>query len=318
MRTKIFNALKVSALVAVLTVGIGYAYAWTSPTATPPGNNAAAPINVSSTPQVKNGSLTVYNSPSYSWGLDVVGGLIGQAPAGGSGVYGGAYNGGTGVVGYSAGAGSHGVDASGVAFGVFANASAGTAVYGNASGGPGGDFLGSPGVRGTSSGGTGVMGSGAYGVWGDGTASGVYGYSASGSAGVTGIALSGAGVYGSGNGSDFQGAGGEWSKNGTWNNASDRNLKENFVPVDNRSILAKIASLPMTQWNYKSDKKAVHIGPIAQDFYAIFDLGDNNTSISTIDPSGVALVGVKALNEKIDAQQKEIDELKAEIQALKK
>ena len=41
------------------TISIGVAYAWSGPTAAPPGNNVAAPINVGSTDQVKNGGLGV-------------------------------------------------------------------------------------------------------------------------------------------------------------------------------------------------------------------------------------------------------------------
>ena len=38
------------------------AFAWTGPTAAPPGNNAATPINVSSAAQTKAGNLTVSGS----------------------------------------------------------------------------------------------------------------------------------------------------------------------------------------------------------------------------------------------------------------
>ncbi len=88
---------------------------------------------------------------------------------------------------------------------------------------------------------------------------------------------------------------------GTWTNASDRNLKENFVELDINDILNKIMQLPITQWNYKSENINIpHIGPVAQDFHAIFGLGNSDTSISTIDPAGVALVGIKALYKKIE------------------
>jgi hypothetical protein len=83
---------------------------------------------------------------------------------------------------------------------------------------------------------------------------------------------------------------------GTWTNASDRNLKENFTELDSQDILKKIASLSITQWNYKTESASTtHIGPVAQDFYAAFHTGNSDTSISTIDPSGVALLGIKAL-----------------------
>jgi hypothetical protein len=39
------------------TISIGIAYAWSEPTAAPPNGNVAAPINVGSTDQVKNGGL---------------------------------------------------------------------------------------------------------------------------------------------------------------------------------------------------------------------------------------------------------------------
>jgi hypothetical protein len=39
---------------------------------------------------------------------------------------------------------------------------------------------------------------------------------------------------------------------------------------------------------------------VAQDFYALFGLGANDTSISTIDPAGVALVGIQGLNRKFE------------------
>ncbi len=89
---------------------------------------------------------------------------------------------------------------------------------------------------------------------------------------------------------------------GTWTNASDRNLKENFKDVDGQDILNKISELPITQWNYKSESATTtHIGPMAQDFFRIFNLGGSDTSISTIDPSGLALVGVQTLNSNLNA-----------------
>ncbi len=97
-------------------------------------------------------------------------------------------------------------------------------------------------------------------------------------------------------------SGGAYSDGSVWSNASDVNLKENFATVTPAEILQKIASLPISQWNYKADSATTtHIGPTAQDFYAAFGLGGEHasTSISTIDPSGVALLGIQALNQKI-------------------
>jgi hypothetical protein len=76
-------------------------------------------------------------------------------------------------------------------------------------------------------------------------------------------------------------------------------LKENFTQLDPQTILNKIQSLSITQWNYKTEPiGTTHIGPVAQDFYALFNVGgaSGETSISTVDPSGVALLGIQALN----------------------
>ncbi len=120
------------------------------------------------------------------------------------------------------------------------------------------------------------------------------------------------GVYSSGTSYDFLGSHGEYTSGSSWVNGSSRDLKTDFTPLDDQIVLSKIDALPVTKWVYKTDTNAWHIGPMAEDFYASFGLGDNNMSISTIDPSGVALVGIKALDEKIDAQQKEIDVLNAQ------
>ena len=91
---------------------------------------------------------------------------------------------------------------------------------------------------------------------------------------------------------------------GAWTNGSDRNSKENFVAVDSKDILNKIVALPMTQWNYKNEATTtMHIGPMAQDFYATFGLGGSDTSISTIDPAGIALVGIQGLSMNLSASE---------------
>ncbi|MDO9399602.1 MAG: tail fiber domain-containing protein, partial [bacterium] len=97
------------------------------------------------------------------------------------------------------------------------------------------------------------------------------------------------------------GSGAYVTTGGAWTNASDVNMKENFTAINNNDILNKIKQLSVTQWNYKNESSQIkHIGPTAQDFYGLFNLGGSNTSISTIDPAGVALVGIKALAGEFD------------------
>ncbi|MGC9943977.1 MAG: tail fiber domain-containing protein [Verrucomicrobiota bacterium] len=99
---------------------------------------------------------------------------------------------------------------------------------------------------------------------------------------------------------------------------SDRNAKENFTPVDNQAVLAKVVSLPVTEWNYKTDNKGVqHIGPMAQDFQAAFRLdGTDDKHISVVDEGGVALAAIQGLNQKLNDRDAEIQTLKQQNDSL--
>jgi hypothetical protein len=66
--------------------------------------------------------------------------------------------------------------------------------------------------------------------------------------------------------------------------------------------------LDITKWNYKNDKSTEHIGPTAQDFQETFGVGSDGKSISTIDPSGIALAAIKELYAQLKAKDKEMDE----------
>jgi len=108
----------------------------------------------------------------------------------------------------------------------------------------------------------------------------------------------------------------------TWKNACDRALKEDFSPVQPAEVLNKIAALPITEWNYKVDKGAKHLGPTAQDFYSAFDLGADDKHISTVDEGGVALAAIQGLNQKVESENQalraENAELKQRLEALEK
>ncbi len=107
---------------------------------------------------------------------------------------------------------------------------------------------------------------------------------------------------------------------GVWTNASDRNKKEHFKTVNTFDMLEKIAALPITRWNYKGLQEQ-HIGPVAQDFYRLFQVGADDKTISTIDPSGIALAGIQGLyykwqeaTQKVEEQQTKISALESQLQ----
>ncbi|WP_169336604.1 tail fiber domain-containing protein [Calidithermus timidus] len=197
------------------------------------------------------------------------------------------------------------------------------------------------GVRGISDTGSALYGDSGLGigVWGNSTTRGVVGTlggtSCAGTYAVGGCAASGVGVFGSSSGNDAvvgvstspdhaavagSNTGGGFAayfeagtavcsfKAGTtgWTCSSDRNLKENFEPVDATKVLEAVAKMPITTWNMKGSKTR-QMGPSAQDFYAAFRLGDGDKSINTTDAQGVALAAIQGLNTKLEAQNRALE-----------
>ncbi|HEX8492451.1 MAG TPA: tail fiber domain-containing protein [Pyrinomonadaceae bacterium] len=111
---------------------------------------------------------------------------------------------------------------------------------------------------------------------------------------------------------------------GSWSSLSDRNMKANFALVNPREILRGVLRLPISTWNYKSQNTNVrHIGPMAQDFFSTFKVGEGDRTIATIDPDGVALAAIQGLNEeikdrdaKIEGQQRQVDRLQQQLNQL--
>ncbi len=103
---------------------------------------------------------------------------------------------------------------------------------------------------------------------------------------------------------------------GAWSNLSDRTMKTDVASLDDAAILAKVAALPVSVWSYTSERGVRHVGPMAQDFYAAFRVGEDDRHITSIDEDGVALAAIKALRNRDAALEGEIAELRAELRAL--
>jgi hypothetical protein len=104
---------------------------------------------------------------------------------------------------------------------------------------------------------------------------------------------------------------------GSWSSASDRNLKAHFAAVNAEAILQALVAIPVDTWNYKSqDEHIHHIGPMAQDFYAAFGVGEDNRHISEIDAQGVAFAAIQGLNQVVKDKETEIQELRQQNAAL--
>jgi hypothetical protein len=101
--------------------------------------------------------------------------------------------------------------------------------------------------------------------------------------------------------------------NGTFNNSSDRNVKQDFTQVSSAQILDKVTRLPISEWSYKEDAATRHVGPVAQDFFSIFNIGTDDKHIAPMDEGGVALAAIQGLNKKLESENAE---LKARLEKL--
>lgn len=100
---------------------------------------------------------------------------------------------------------------------------------------------------------------------------------------------------------------------GSWETLSDRNAKTGFKPLDSIQVLERLASIPIDTWNYKGQPAAVqHIGPVAQDFYAAFGLGEDNRYISSVDADGVSMAAIQGLYRMAQEKQALIETLQAD------
>ena len=105
--------------------------------------------------------------------------------------------------------------------------------------------------------------------------------------------------------------------NGYVSELSDVHAKFNFSSVDNASVLEKLADLPITTWNYKDEaSQSLHMGPMAQDFYAAFGLGGDDTHLAPLDVDGVALAAIQELNKEVNAKNTQILSLQQQVDGL--
>ena len=102
-----------------------------------------------------------------------------------------------------------------------------------------------------------------------------------------------------------------------WTCVSDVNMKTNFTAVDTRQVLDQVASLDITSWNLTTQDESVrHIGPMAQDFYAAFNVGDDERYINSVDVDGVALAAIQGLYEVVKEKEDTINAQEARITEL--
>ncbi|MBN1780759.1 tail fiber domain-containing protein [bacterium] len=109
--------------------------------------------------------------------------------------------------------------------------------------------------------------------------------------------------------------------------SSDKNKKENFLPVDGEQVLGKIRQMDIQSWNYigHNPRTLRHYGPVAQDFFQAFghdEIGEVGTdkTLCGSDVDGINMIAIKALERRTAENSQlrsEVTRLEAEITELR-
>jgi len=117
-----------------------------------------------------------------------------------------------------------------------------------------------------------------------------------------------------------------------WSTTSTRSAKTNIDPVDPEAILDGVTEMEVATWEYKDDDGegagTRHVGPMAEDFHEVVDVGTSDDHINSINADGVALAAIQGLSKNLDEtqadleakatrigdQQETIDDLESEVE----
>jgi hypothetical protein len=95
---------------------------------------------------------------------------------------------------------------------------------------------------------------------------------------------------------------------------SDRAAKTNVTQVESREVLQRLATMPISTWRYKKESPHVrHIGPMAQDFKATFEVGGSDKSIAFVDANGVNMAAIQGLYQMLQERDTQIADLRQQI-----
>jgi len=105
---------------------------------------------------------------------------------------------------------------------------------------------------------------------------------------------------------------------GSWNMISDRTKKENIYSLDYAAFSTRYLKIPIYSWAYIG-QSTFHLGPMAQDFEDVFEVGEYKNYINMLDIDGVVILGIKELNNELNNELKtiEISEVEKNIESEK-
>lgn len=90
---------------------------------------------------------------------------------------------------------------------------------------------------------------------------------------------------------------------------SSRTRKHELDRVEPEAALDAVLDLPLYRWKYKDDaRQATHLGPMAEDFHASFEVGIDERHLSPGDSSGIALAAIQGLSIRLERRLEALEE----------
>lgn len=106
-----------------------------------------------------------------------------------------------------------------------------------------------------------------------------------------------------------------------WSTTSSRTAKTNIDPVDAQRVLDGVTEMEVATWEYEGDdgegKGTRYVGPMAEDFHDVVDVGTGDGSINSINADGLAFAAIQGLAERLAEKDERIDDLEAENDRLR-
>lgn len=109
---------------------------------------------------------------------------------------------------------------------------------------------------------------------------------------------------------------GDLEISGSLTQGSSRAIKTAIQSVDGLSLIDKLLQLDFAEWSYTKTPGSRHFGPMAEDFFELFEFGQSDKHIAPGDMAGIAMAASKELALQNSALKERVAELEVKLERL--
>ncbi len=99
---------------------------------------------------------------------------------------------------------------------------------------------------------------------------------------------------------------------------SDSGAKTRIEPVNGAHVLERLLTIPISTWRYKTDATGEwHMGVMAQHFFAVFGLGNDDKHIAALDVNGVLMAALQEIDQRLRGQHAQVKQIASDSAELR-